>query len=88
MSRENTHRLMPVICLDHGHSSEMLLSNKQLDLKEGVLCPKCSLKAIPKTWGGLMEAVPYLIRQNASIRRDIFDLQCFVERQTEGNYEG
>ena len=76
---ENTHREVPVLCVRHGHQSKMLLNDLQLEGREEVLCPKCSLQAVPMNFVCLLGVVPSLIKEIASLRSDVFDLQCNAE---------
>jgi hypothetical protein len=73
---EKTHTKFEVLCVRHGHRGDALLTDDQLSGKVGVTCPKCSLEAVPMNITGLLRAIPRMVLEVASMRKELFEIHC------------
>jgi hypothetical protein len=78
---EKTHTKFEVLCVRHGHRGDALLTDDQLSGKVKVTCPKCSLEAVPMNITGLLRTIPRMTLEVASMRNELFEIQCWIKSQ-------
>ena len=75
-----THGPLNFLCMSCGEDTSYLVDDMEKAAQKPRTCKACGQEARALNFAGLFPFMRALVKQNQRLRRDIFELECAIER--------